>query len=115
MANPIEVRKSGNQEAHPTPGLGKDVIVYVCLLVLAGVQFIMAYQHLTVSQMFTRMLFVATIEATLAVLFFMHLYSEKRAFLIFVVVFTVSVLLGLQYGWTDSNRMVNGAPYSQVK
>ncbi len=115
MANPVEVRKTGNPEAHTTPGIGKDVIVYVCLLVLAGVQFMMAYQNLTVSQMFTRMLFVATIEASLAVLFFMHLYSEKRAFLIFVIVFTVSILLGMQYGWTDSNRMVDGAPYSQVK
>jgi heme/copper-type cytochrome/quinol oxidase subunit 4 len=95
--------------------MGKDLIVYVCLLVLAGVQFMMAYQNLTVNQMFTRMLFVATIEASLAMLFFMHLYSEKRAFLVFVVVFTVSVLLGMQYGWTDSNRMVDGAPYSEVK
>jgi heme/copper-type cytochrome/quinol oxidase subunit 4 len=95
--------------------MGKDLIVYVCLLVLAGVQFMMAYQHLTVNQMFTRMLFVAVIEASLAMLFFMHLYSEKRAFLVFVIVFTVSVLLGMQYGWTDSNRMVDGAPYSEVK
>ncbi len=115
MANPIEVRKTGDHGAHVTPGIGKDVIVYVCLLVLAGVQFVMAYQNLTVSQMLTRMMFVAIIEASLAVLFFMHLYSEKRSFLIFVVVFTVSVLLGLQYGWTDSNRMINGAPYSEVK
>jgi heme/copper-type cytochrome/quinol oxidase subunit 4 len=102
-------------ESNKTAGMGKDLIVYVCLLVLAGVQFMMAYQNLTVNQMFTRMLFVATIEASLAMLFFMHLYSEKRAFLIFVVVFTVSVLLGMQYGWTDSNRMVDGAPYSEVK
>jgi hypothetical protein len=50
-----------------------------------------------------------------AVLFFMHLWSERRSFVVFVLVFTISVLLGLQFGWTDSNRMVRGAPYSQVK
>jgi len=58
---------------------------------------------------------VAIVEAGLAMLFFMHLWSEKRAFLWFVVIFTVAVLLGLQYGWTDSNRMVTGAPYSKIQ
>ena len=102
-------------EAHKTSGMGKDLIVYGCLLVLAGVQFMFAYQNLTVSQMVTRMLVVAFIEAGVAVLFFMHLWSERRGFVVFVLVFTISVLLGMQYGWTDSNRMVEGAPYSQVK
>jgi cytochrome c oxidase subunit IV len=96
-------------------GIGKDLIVYICLLILAGVQFVIAYQNLDIAQKFTRMLAVACIEASLAVLFFMHLWSEKRAFLVFVVVFTVSVLLGMQYGWTDSTRMLVGAPFSQVK
>jgi len=94
-------------------GIGKDVVVYVCLLVLAGIQFLIAYQDITVSQMFVRMLAVACIEAGIAVLFFMHLWSEKRAFLAFVVIFTVSVLLGMQYGWTDSTRMLIGAPFSK--
>jgi cytochrome c oxidase subunit IV len=96
-------------------GIGKDLIVYICLLILAGVQFVIAYQNLDIAQKFTRMLTVACIEASLAMLFFMHLWSEKRAFLVFVVVFTVSVLLGMQYGWTDSTRMLVGAPFSQVK
>jgi len=102
-------------EAHKTSGIGKDLIVYVCLLVLAGVQFMFAYQNLTVSQMVTRMLFVAFIEAGVAVLFFMHLWSERRAFVVFVLVFTISVLLGMQYGWTDSSRMVVGAPFSKTQ
>jgi len=33
----------------------------------------------------------------------------------FVVVFTVFVMLAMQYGWTDSNRMETGAPYTQPK
>jgi cytochrome c oxidase subunit IV len=94
-------------------GIGKDLVVYVCLLALAGLQFVIAYQNLDTSQMLWRMLAVAVVEAGLAELFFMHLWSEKRAFLVFVVVFTVAVLLGMQYGWTDSNRMVVGAPYSK--
>lgn len=102
-------------DGHKSNGIGKDLIVYVCLLALAGVQFVIAYQNIDTSQMFTRMLVVAIVEAGLAMLFFMHLWSEKRAFLWFVVIFTVSVLLGMQYGWTDSSRMVTGAPFSKIQ
>ena len=31
-------------------GIGKDVAVYVCLLVLAGIQFVIAYQDISASQ-----------------------------------------------------------------
>jgi heme/copper-type cytochrome/quinol oxidase subunit 4 len=101
-------------EARKSGGIGKDLLVYVCLLALAAVQFVIAYQKIDASQMFWRMLTVACVEAGLAELFFMHLWSEKRTFLLFVVAFTVSVLLGMQYGWTDSFRMLVGAaPYSR--
>ena len=101
-------------EEHKSNGVGRDLVIYVCLLALAGLQFLIAYQNIDISQMFTRMLAVACIEASLAILFFMHLWSERRAFLIFVVVFTISVLLGMQYGWTDSTRMLVGAPFSKL-
>jgi cytochrome c oxidase subunit IV len=101
----IEERKSG--------GIGKDLGIYVCLLVLAGLQFVIAYQNIDAAQMFKRMLIVACVEAGLAALFFMHLWEEKRGFLIFVVFFTVSVLLTMQFGWTDSFRMLVGAPFSK--
>jgi heme/copper-type cytochrome/quinol oxidase subunit 4 len=92
-------------------GIGKYVIVYLCILALAGLQFVIAYQNITASQMFRRMLSVALIEAGVAVLFFMHLWSEKRGFLLFVVVFTIFVLLSMQFGWTDSFRLTHCAGY----
>jgi caa(3)-type oxidase subunit IV len=100
-------------EAHKTSGIGRDLIVYLCLLALAGLQFVIARQNIDGEQMFWRMLTVACVEAGLAVMFFMHLWSEKRIFLWFVLIFTISVLLGMQYGWTDSTRMVVGAPFSR--
>jgi cytochrome c oxidase subunit IV len=99
-------------EQHKTSGTGKYLGVYVCLLALAGLQFVIAYQNIDASQMFTRMMIVASIEAVLAVMFFMHLWAEKRGFLWFVAVFTIFVLLTMQYGWTDSSRMRVGAPFS---
>jgi cytochrome c oxidase subunit IV len=100
-------------EEHKSDGIKKDLAIYVCLLVLAGFQFLVAYQNISASQMLMRMLVVACVEAGLAALFFMHLWSEKRGFLLFVAIFTIAVLLGMQYGWTDSTRMVIGAPFSK--
>jgi heme/copper-type cytochrome/quinol oxidase subunit 4 len=92
-------------------GLGKDLIVYLCILALAGIQFVIAYQSIDASQMFVRMLIVAIVEATLALLFFMHLW-ENRGLLWFFVIFTVFVLLAMQYGWTDSFRLAHGVPWA---
>ncbi len=91
----------------------RSVGVYVCLLVLAGLQFVIAYQNIDAWQMFERMLAVAIVEAGLAVMFFMHLWAEKRGFLVFVAVFTGFVLLTMQYGWTDSFRMLGGVPFAK--
>jgi cytochrome c oxidase subunit IV len=100
-------------EEHKSNGIGKDLAIYVCLLALAGLQFVIAYQNIDASQMFKRMLAVACVEAGLGALFFMHLWTEKRGFLLFVAIFTIAVLLGMQYGWTDSTRMLVGAPFSK--
>jgi caa(3)-type oxidase subunit IV len=100
-------------QEHKSDGIGKDLVVYLCLLALAGLQFVIAYQNLDITQKFVRMLAVAIVEAGLAVMFFMHLWTEKRGFMLFVIIFTVSVLLGMQYGWTDSSRMLVGAPFSK--
>ena len=99
-------------QTHKTGGMGKDVAVYLCLLVLAGIQFVIAYQDISTSQMFVRMLSVALIEAGLALLFFMDL-SENRGLMWFVLIFTVAVILGMQYGWTDSFRLIDGVPWAK--
>ena len=101
--------------ARYTDSVGKYVLIYLCIMLLAGVQFIIAYSHIASQAMFARMLFVALAEAGLALLFFMHLWAEKRGFLLFVLIFTGFVLAAMQYGWTDSYRMELGAPYSQPK
>ena len=95
-----------------TNGIGRDLIVYVCILALAGIQFFIAYQDISASQMFVRMLIVAMVEAGVALLFFMHLW-ENRGLKWFVIIFTVAVILGMQYGWTDSFRLSNGVPWAK--
>jgi caa(3)-type oxidase subunit IV len=91
---------------------GKYVAVYFCILAIAALQFVIAYSNITGEQMLTRMLFLGIVEAALALLYFMHL-SDNRGLMWFVVIFTVSVTLGMQYGWTDSFRLLSGAPWAK--
>jgi caa(3)-type oxidase subunit IV len=86
--------------------------VYVAILVISALQFVTAYSSISTGQMFGRMLFLAVVEATLALLFFMHL-SDNRGLLWFFVIFTVFVLLAMQYGWTDSFRLFDGVPWAK--
>ncbi|MGB8063890.1 MAG: cytochrome C oxidase subunit IV family protein [Candidatus Sulfotelmatobacter sp.] len=99
-------------EDHKRSGMGKDLVVYLCILALAAMQFVIAYQSISASQMFVRMLIVAIVEATLALLFFMHL-KDNRGLLWFFVIFAGFVLLAMQYGWTDSFRLVDGVPWAK--
>ncbi len=99
-------------ELHRSSGIKRDAAVYVCLLVLAAIQFVIAHQDISASQMFVRMLTVAIVEAGLALLYSMHL-SENRGLKWFVLIFTVAVILGMQYGWTDSFRLSNGVPWAK--
>src|SRR5258708_27484925 len=97
-------------EERKSNGIGKDLAIYACLLVLAGLQFVIAYQKIGASQMFGRMLTVACVEAGLAAPFFMHLLTEKRGFFLFLGIFSISFLLGVQIWGNDSNRLVVWGP-----
>jgi cytochrome c oxidase subunit IV len=93
---------------------GKQIGVYVVLLIMAALQFVIAYSGLGSTQMLFLMLALAIVEAGIAAMFFMHLGSERHGMLAFVGIITIFVLLAMQYGWTDSFRILDGAPWSQV-
>ena len=91
---------------------GKYVVVYVVILVIAALQFVVAYSSISGSQMFVRMLLLACVEAVFALLFFMHL-ADNNGLKWFVLIFTVAVILGMQYGWTDSFRLLDGVQWAK--
>jgi caa(3)-type oxidase subunit IV len=114
MVDAPDVRQT-EPAARYTDPITRYLLIYLCILVLAALQFVIAYANVDITAKLERMLAVAIAEAGLALLFFMHLWAEKRGFLLFVVVFTGFVLIAMQYGWTDSYRMDLGAPYTQPK
>lgn|SRR5215831_4552766 len=90
--------------------LKTDVIVYVCILVLSGVQIVLAY-HTRGSQLLVRMLAVAVIQAGLGVMYFMHLLDERRSLRLALIPAAVFVLLMMNMIWSDSFRLLHMRPF----
>jgi caa(3)-type oxidase subunit IV len=99
--------------AEKQSGVGKYFVVYLCMLIIPALEVVVAYQHIGGLQMLMAMLSLAIIEALLGVLFFMHLATEKPRFILFVAVFTLFVMATINYGWTDSFRLLVGAPFAK--
>jgi cytochrome c oxidase subunit 4 len=94
-------------------GLGTYFVVYFLILVIAGLQVAVAYENIDPSQMVLRMLSLAIIQAGLAVMFFMHMKTEKRSLFLTLVPVTVFVLLMMNMIWSDSYRILGGAPFAK--
>ena len=82
--------------------LKTDLMVYVGILVLAGVQIFMAYHSPGV----IRMLVIAAIQAFLAVMFFMHLRDERSTLRLALIPATLFVLVMMNMVWADSFRVI---------
>ena len=87
-------------------GIGKYVAVYLCLLVAMALQFVIGYRNIEGAALAVRALTFGIIETVLVVAFLMNLGSEKPLFIKFIVLFTGFVLLTINYGWTDSFRLL---------
>jgi caa(3)-type oxidase subunit IV len=85
--------------------LKTDIIVYVCILALSGLQVVLAYQHTEGPQLLVRMLAVAVIQAALGVMYFMHLREEQRSLRFALIPVTIFVLLMMNMIWSDSFRL----------
>jgi cytochrome c oxidase subunit IV len=87
--------------------LKTDIGVYVGILVLAGVQIFLAYYSPGV----LRMLIVAAVQAFLAVMYFMHLKSEKSTLGLALIPVTLFVLVMMNMIWADSYRLMHLRPF----
>ena len=97
----------------PTDSLKTDIVVYLCILALSGVQVLLAYQHAEGAQLLVRMLAVAFIQAGLAVMFFMHLHAERRNLKLALIPGTIFVVLMMNMIWSDSFRLLHMSPFAR--
>jgi heme/copper-type cytochrome/quinol oxidase subunit 4 len=94
-------------------GIGKYYVVYVCLLVISAIELLVAYRRPGAHELLGALLILSFIGAALGVLYFMGLASENRNAMIGFAVFTLFVLAAINYGWTDSFRLLLGVPYAK--
>lgn len=91
--------------------LKSDILVYFVILAIAGLQIFLAYRGGTVGQHLIEMLSLAIIQAGLGILFFMHLFQEKRSLMFALIPAVVFVLLIMNIIWSDSFRIVHMKPW----
>jgi caa(3)-type oxidase subunit IV len=96
-----------------TDSLKTDIVVYICILALSGVQILLAYQHAEGTQLLVRMLAVALIQAGLGVMYFMHLRNEKRNLRLALIPATIFVMLMMNMIWSDSFRLLRMNPFAK--
>jgi hypothetical protein len=96
-------------ETNAADSLKADLMVYVGILVLAGVQIFLAYHSPGV----IRMLVVAAIQGFLAVMFFMHLRDEKSTLRLALIPATLFVLVMMNMVWADSYRLIHLKPFAK--
>ena len=94
----------------PSGGITTYIVVYIAILALSAAQIAIAYQHIDGSQMLLRMLSVAIVQAGLAIMFFMHMKSEKRSLALFLLPATIFVLVMMNVIWSDSFRLLTMHP-----
>jgi caa(3)-type oxidase subunit IV len=100
--------------AETTSGsLKTDVIVYLCILALSGLQVVLAYQHTEGTQLLVRMLAVAIIQAGLGVMYFMHLRDERRTLRMALIPALMFVILMMNMIWSDSFRLLHMRPFAK--
>jgi caa(3)-type oxidase subunit IV len=95
----------------PSGGLTTYLVVYVCILAIAGLQVLLAYQHTEGMQQLARMLGLAVIQAGLGVIFFMHMRQERRSLVLALIPVTIFVLLMMNMIWSDSYRLLHMRPF----
>src|SRR5215469_9901168 len=100
------------QSTEGPSGMTVYIVVYVTILVISGLQILIAYSNIEASRIVFRMLALAIVQAGLAITFFMHMKSEKRNLALFLLPATLFVLAMMNMFWSDSFRLLTMRPFA---
>ena len=89
------------------PQMKSYVLVWIGLLLIAGMEVFMTYRGFSVHALLTVLLILAFFEAGIALLYFMHLRYDRPVLLWSFVVSIVFVLAMMNQIWPDAYRMVS--------
>jgi len=92
--------------------IAKYLPVYFILLIIAAIEFFVAFRITNISTLLTLLLGLAICGAALALMFFMHLVEERRALFFSLIPATIFVLLMMNMIWSDSFRLLHMKPFA---
>ena len=100
-----------------TSGTSKNVIVrylpvYFILLVIAAIEFFVAFRIASAQALLPILLGLAICSAALALLYFMHLVDERRSLFFSLIPVTIFVLIMMNMIWSDSYRLLHMKPFA---
>jgi caa(3)-type oxidase subunit IV len=98
-------------QSKTSDSLKTDIIIYLCMLALSGVQVVLAYRQAEGTQLLVRMLAVALLQAGLGGMYFMHLRDERRSLRLTLIPATIFVILMMNMIWSDSFRLLRMRPF----
>ncbi|MGC2719044.1 MAG: cytochrome C oxidase subunit IV family protein [Candidatus Acidiferrales bacterium] len=88
------------------PAMKSSIGIWIGLLSIAGFEVFLTYRQFSTHELLAALLLLAILEATLGLLYFMHLKFERPVMMWSFFVSVVFVLLMMNHLWPDAHRML---------
>jgi hypothetical protein len=94
--------------AEKSNGMGTSYVVYVLIMTMAVFQVLFAFEA---GPSLPLMLMLAVLQASLAVMYFMHLGQERPSLVLALIPYTIFVFFMMNMIWSDSVRLLHMRPH----
>jgi heme/copper-type cytochrome/quinol oxidase subunit 4 len=94
--------------AEKSKGMGTNYVVYVLIMTMAVFQVLFAFEA---GPSLPLMLMLAALQASLAVMYFMHLGQERPSLVLALIPYTIFVFFMMNMIWSDSVRLLHMRPH----
>ena len=98
-------------EGSAIPGMRKYLVVWLGLVLIVAVEVAVTYTRLPGATLLAALLALATVEAAIGVMYFMHLRYERRVLVWTLIPVLVFVLIMLNHLWRDAHRLIILSPH----
>jgi len=92
-------------KSNENPGMKLYAILWVALVVIAGIEVLLTYRRLAPGELLPFLLLLAFFGAGIAAMYFMRMKYERRNLLWSVLVALVFVLFMMNHIWPDAFRL----------
>jgi len=94
------------QDSAHEPGNKLYFMVFGALLAIVAIEVFFTYQGLSTGTLLTAVLVLAIIEATLGVMYFMHMRYERSILFWSLIPYLVVCFIMMNHIWRDASRVI---------